>query len=134
MTRLSDDSIWASIAETLRDVVIPGLPDGHRRLAAIQLAALADHARTRGADPAADREAELAQLLGHDFPGPGSSLEQSAALLSATAGARATSGASSEIAARVRAALVRHLEEDLASTAALGDAFRGKLPAGSPDG
>lgn len=126
MTWLSDEALWTSVAESLRRVILPELTEGHARLTAIQLAALADHARTRGANPVADRMVELADALGFTQR-DGTALARSASLLATAAAGAAASDAAA--AAHVRAVLVRHLDDDLAATAGLGEAFRGLPPA-----
>jgi hypothetical protein len=125
--RASDDAVWASIEATIRDVLLPALDDAHARLTAIQLAGLAGYARTRRPDPTAARDRELAVLLdGLELaPAHGTVAERCAAALVAAVGR--DDDAAREVRRVLRSALVRHLDEDLADGAVIGEAFRGRL-------
>ncbi len=112
---MSDAALWTSVRETLRTAILPALDDPWARSAAIQLVGLADFARSRPPDPTAERAAELAGLLGVE---PDAAWEAASREL-VERGPKA---------AEVRAALVRHLDDDLAAHAVLIPAFRGKLP------
>lgn len=134
MSRPSDGAVWASVAETLRKVVVPALDEGtHAHAAAVQLVALAEHARDRAADPTLERDAELAaaldRLAGNALvPPDGSPNDRAAAALAAAVG-RAGADADA-VRHALRPLLVAHLDDDLAATAGLGEAFRGRLPGG----
>jgi hypothetical protein len=124
--RLSDDAIWSSIARVLRDVVVPAVDDPWARSTAVQLAALADLARTRRDDPAPSRAAEVAEVLSRlGVPCDAASYESTQAAASAYLG---EAGEDDSGRAALRAVLVRHLDEDLAESMALMTAFRGKMP------
>lgn len=129
--RASDAALWASVAETLRDVVLPTIDDGHARLATTQLVGLADHARTRGTDPEPERQAELAAALaalaGNPLvpAAPGSVLTRAASALAGAAG-RYDEEATA-VRATLRPVLIGHLDDDLAAGDMLGAAFRGRL-------
>jgi plasmid stabilization system protein ParE len=131
--RPSDDALWSSVAEMLRDVVLPVLPPGWARAQAIQLVALAEHARTRGPDPARRRTDELAAALDSlaDNPlvrdrWPGEPYATVAAVLAAAIDAEDDAGA--QVQAVLRPLLVSHLDDELAVTTPLIEAFRGRLP------
>lgn len=132
MTRPSDEALWASVAETLRTVVLPALDEGtHVHATAVQLVGLAAYASSRGADPSASRRAALdAALAGLGanplVPAEGTTEERVAAALAAAAG-RVDDDASAARDA-LRPLLLAHLDADLAATAGLGEAFRGRLP------
>jgi hypothetical protein len=133
--RPSDDALWASVAATLRDVVLPQLDDEFARAATIQLIGLAGYARARGDDPAEARIEELRAVLG-ELPGGGTSVASGASeVLAACADALvAATGRDDEEAAtvrnRLRPVLLRHLDEDLAGDEGLLGAFRGRPPDG----
>ena len=61
--RPSDGAMWTSMVATLREVVLPGLDDPHRRQVAIHLMGVAAYARDRGANPNPARASELAAAL-----------------------------------------------------------------------
>lgn len=134
MKGFTDAAIVASVAETLRTVVVPALEEGtHAHAAAVQLVALVEHARDRVADPAPGREAELAAALEHLsgnplVPADGSQDDRIAAALAAATG-RDTADAT-DVRATLRPILVAHLDVDLDATAGLGEAFRGRLSHG----
>ena len=133
--RPSDDALWASVAATLRDVVLPQLDDEHARAATIELIGLAAYARARGDDRGAARIAELRAVLdglpGSGCAGAGDATEVLAACADALV---AATGGDDEGAAavrdRLRPVLLRHLDEDLAGEEGLLTAFRGRLPDG----
>ena len=62
--RPSDAALWASVADTLRNTVLPQLTDAHARDTTIQLIGLAGYAGRRGNDPTRRRHEELAAALG----------------------------------------------------------------------
>lgn len=132
--RASDAALWASVVETLRGVVLPGMDDGHARLATTQLVGLAEHARTRGPDPEPERQEELAAALaaltGNPLvpADPGSVLSRAAGALAAAAGRY--DEAATAVRATLRPVLIDHLDDDLAAGEMLGAAFRGQLPDG----
>jgi hypothetical protein len=139
----TDGALWASMAATLRDVVLPDVSDPHHRQVVIQLVGLATYARGRGPDPTPARVAEIAAAL-DALVGEGSSLVAArwsgdagdpAAIMAAASAvlADAVQGDDPDgLAARdaLRAILVRHLDEDLATEDVLLSAFRGRLPDG----
>jgi hypothetical protein len=109
--------MWESVAETLRNTVLPNVTDPFVRDTTIQLIGLALYARDRGDDPSDQRLVELAQALG---PAGGQDV-----LRSCTA---VLSDPDHPAYGAVREILVRHLDEDRASEAVLLEAFRGRLP------
>lgn len=149
--RPSDDAMWASVAETMRQVVLPALGDDpHTRQVAIHLVGLATYAGRRGPDPVPARIDEIADLLdsaaladdaivsgrwtaGADRT-PTEVLAAAASLLAAAAGTDDADGDMGGRADKVRddlrAVLLRHLDEDLATEDVLLGAFRGRLPDG----
>lgn len=135
MTDFDDEALWASMAETLRDVVVPALADGHARLAAVQLVALATWAARRDRAAGPRRAGELAAALdslGANplIPGnPGAPpATRAGAALAAAVGRH--DGDAQAVRAALRPVLIRHLDEDLAGSAVLEDGFRGRLPGG----
>jgi hypothetical protein len=117
--RPTEGAIWASVAETLRNTVLPSLTDAHARNVTTQLIGLAIYARDRGDDPSDQRLVELAQALG---PAAGRDVLRSCAAVLADS-EHPTYAAVCEV-------LKRHLDEDLATEAVLLEAFRGRLPHG----
>ena len=117
--RPSDAALWASMAETLRNTVLPNLTDPHARNAAIQLIGLAVYARKRGPDPTRRRQEELSAALG---AAAGQDVTRSCIAVLADPYHRAHS--------TIREILERHLEEDLENEAALLKAFRGQVADG----
>jgi hypothetical protein len=136
--RPSDGAIVRSIARTLADVIRPALrgdrrADPYARTVAVQLAGVARYAAARPADPAGTRRAELSAALdslganpivlgcaGDDPDGVAS------AALVACIG-RVDRDAD-DVRATLRPVLVGHLDDELAVTAPLIVAFRGRLP------
>ncbi|WP_162941765.1 hypothetical protein [Desertimonas flava] len=122
--RCTDEAIAASVVPTLRAVHEAGADDWARTTIA-QLAGLLRYAEQRGDDPEPRRRAELAAALGVDDVVDASPYERAAELLVAADGG-------DEAAARrrdtVRAVLVAQLDDELAETMCLLDAFRGRFP------
>ena len=125
--RVTDAAVLASIADTLRQQIVPALEDQWTRTAAIQLAALADLLRNRPADPAEARRAELLTLL-TEVGEPAATEATYEQVLTACADLLGTWADDDPRRARLRPALVRHLDEDLAVNIPLMAAFRGLLP------
>lgn len=145
--RPSEGALWASVAETVQHVVLPALGDDpHVRQVAVHLIGLATYAGRRGPDPLPARIDELADVLDAAArAGDSLVVEQWADgsprtpqdVLSAVGGvlavaARADGADESGGAVRndLRAVLLRHLDEDLATEDVLLAAFRGRLPDG----
>ena len=137
--RPSDEALWAGVGATLRDVVLPRLDDGWARTQTIMLIALAEQARTRGADPAPRMRADVATALdslagnplvaAHWPADPAGWADPSTAAAGALVAAVGRDDAAAEDVCRVlRPLLVAQLDELLATNATLMDAFRGKLP------
>ena len=135
--RPTDDALWASIGETLRTVVLPALVEGRAdawaRVQTVQLIALAEIARTRGADPAPRRRHELAvtlasiagnPLLGDHRPGD----EHAAAAAALAAAVGRTDPDAEQVRATLRPVLVAQLDDELTVSSPLIEAFRGRLP------
>jgi hypothetical protein len=117
--RPSDTALWASMAETLRNTVLPNITDPHARNATIQLIGLAVYAGKRGSDPTRRRHEELSAALGQ---AAGQDVLRSCIAVLADPYHRAHS--------TIREILERHLEEDLESETALLKAFRGQVADG----
>ena len=131
--RPSDGALWASFAETLRRVVLPQLEDAWARAQAIQLIGLAQQARGRGGDPAHRYTDELALALESiaDNPlvrehWPGEPYAVAGAALAAAV--PRDDAVADEVRAVLRPLLVGQLDEELAMSSPLMDAFRGRLP------
>ena len=131
--RPSDGALWASVAETLRRVVLPQLADTWARAQAIQLIGLAEQARGRGGDPAHRYTEELVTALESiaDNPlvhehWPGEPHAVAAAALAAAV--PRDDDAADEVRAALRPLLVAQLDEELALSSPLMEAFRGRLP------
>ena len=142
----TDSALWASMATTLREVVLPDVTDPHHRQVVIQLVGLAAYAHDRGPDPTPARVAEVAAALDAlaadgnalvaarwpvDADDPGAVMRVASEVL-ADAVDRDDADADHLLAAQraLRAILVRHLDEDLATEDVLLSAFRGRLPDG----
>ena len=63
IARPSDGALWASVVQTLRDVVLPAVTDDFARITVVQLIGLAHYARTRDEDPTAPRAEAVAAAL-----------------------------------------------------------------------
>ena len=136
---LTDADIHRAVAATVPDALLPALRDDAdwARAATIQLVGLARYAARRGPDQTAARVAELAEalialagneLLAAAWDGDRSQravMHAAGAVLAAAVG-RADPPAT-EARAAIRPMLVRQLDDELAETAPLVDAFRGKL-------
>ncbi len=140
--RLSDAELWRCVVTTVRDVILPALDDDQEwaRAASIQLVGLAHYAETRPADPAAERTAELASALagltGNAAVAAAWDGSQGDEAVQAAVGAilaRAVTAPDGDAvhtaAAVLRPITVAHLDDELAVTGSLVDAFRGRLPA-----
>jgi hypothetical protein len=129
----------ASIACTLYDDVLPAVAADQEwaRAATVQLIGLVRYAACRDRDRTQDRLEELELALGElagnpivadAWSGDGSQQAVMCAAGAALAAAvRRDDAAADEVRARLRPILVRHLDDELAATAPLVDAFRGKL-------
>lgn len=136
---LSDAEIHRAVAATVRDVLLPALPEdaGWARAAAIQLVGLTQYAAQRGPDRTAARVAELADVLrslaGNELvdaawdgdPSQRAVMGAAGAVLAAAVGR--ADDASRAAAEALRPVVVRHLDAELAETAPLVAAFRGRL-------
>jgi hypothetical protein len=145
--RPSDGAMWASVAETVRQVILPALDDDpHTRQVAIHLVGLATYAGRRGQDPAPVRIDQIADLLdraaqagdplvngrwtaGAARP-PVEVLAAAGAVLAAAVETDATDHGGGGVRDDLRAILVRQLDDDLATEDVLLGAFRGRLPDG----
>jgi hypothetical protein len=143
--RPSEGAMWTSMVATLRDVVLPGLDDPHRRQVAIHLMGLAAYAHDRGADPNPARAIELASALdgllrdGNELvsrhwregtaPEPQEALAATSAVLVAAVDPDGDSGdGAARAQAVLRPILARHLADDLAAEEVMLRAFRGVVP------
>lgn len=137
--RLTDAEIHRCVAETVLEVLLPALRDDAEwaRAAAVQLVGLTRYAAVRSADPAIARTAELVAVLEGLASNPlvaelwngdraeAAVLETVSVLLVAAVGRH--DGAADEIRSQLRAVVIRHLDDELAETSPLVDAFRGRL-------
>lgn len=136
--RASEAAILVSVSSTLRAVVMPALDGGAGgaddavRTSVVQLISLVEHASRRLPDPGqlrlAELQAALDRLAANDIvaaSGPGEPLGVASAALVASVGR--SDVAADEVRAVLRTVLVTQLDEELASTMPLIDAFRGRL-------
>jgi hypothetical protein len=140
--RPSDGALWASVAQTLAEVVLPAVVDEHARIALVQLVGLARYAIERGADPTSQRVSEVASALdalrGNPLAdaqwSPGAPRDATSVMAAASALLAACVARPAlddhVVAARtvLRAVLVAQLDADLAGNAVLMAPFRGRLP------
>ena len=136
---LTDREILRSVAETVRRVLLPSLRDdaGWARAVAIQLAGLARYAAQRPPDATAERVEEVTAVLGgltgNEIVAGVWSGETSQRVVMQAAGAALAAAvgredeAADEVRQRLRPVLIRQLDDELADTSMLVDAFRGKL-------
>lgn len=124
--RCSDEAVAACVAPTLRALYEADGGDWSRTTIA-QLAGLLDYAERRDGDPEPTRRADLATALDEapGAPSGGSPYERAAAALVA---ADAGDPAGVKARAAIRPVLVAQLDDELARTSVLLDAFRGRLP------
>jgi hypothetical protein len=136
---LTDREILRSVEETVRHVLLPSLRDdaGWARAVAVQLAGLARYAARRPADATAERVEEITavmrsftdnELVSDVWSGDTSQrvvMEAAGAALAAAVGR--DDEAADEVRQRLRPVLIRQLDDELADTSMLVDAFRGKL-------
>ncbi|MFI5293037.1 MAG: hypothetical protein ACHQ02_09240, partial [Candidatus Limnocylindrales bacterium] len=132
--RPSDGAMWTSVVATLREVVLPGLDDPHRRQVVIHLMGVAAYARDRGVNPNPARASELAAALdglvrdGNELAqrhwreaapaDPRDVLSATSAVLVAAVDAGAAGGSAGDAVraqAALRPILAQHLAEDLAT-------------------
>ncbi len=142
LTRPSDAALWASIAQTLRNVVLPSVTDEHARIAVTQLVGLAHYALERGADPTVRRSTEIVEALDNlcgnslvdahwspDSPRDDRSVMTAAsAVLQSCVGLPADDRAVVAVRSVLRSVLVAQLDADLAGNTVLLAPFRGRLP------
>ena len=131
--RPTDDALWASMASTLREVILPALEDEWARAAAIRLIGLATYAGARGDDPTDARVEELRVALDELGDNELVTSPRRADVLAACAEALvAAVGCDDDDAVaartRLRPLLLRHLDEDLAENAMLMGSFIGRVP------
>lgn len=136
---LTDAEIHRSVYETVVNVLLPALPDDAEwaRATAVQLAGLVRYAAQRGPDRTEERVAELGAVLEALSSNPIVievwDREQSQHSVMAAAGAALAAavgrndGAASEVKSVLRPVVVRQLDDELAETSPLVNAFRGKL-------
>jgi hypothetical protein len=136
---LTDAEIYRSVRTTVLDVLLPALPANAEwaRVAAIQLAGLVTYAERRGPDRTSARLGEVVEALtalGSNRLVAGAwDGDRSQEAVMAAAGAVLASAVGNddpdavEVRSVLRALVVRQLDDELAETATLVDAFRGKL-------
>ncbi len=136
---LSDAEILRSVEYTLRDVLLPALPDEAEwpRTATVQLIGLVRYALRRGEDRTTARTDEVAEVLGRlrandivnaSWDGTATQVAvMDAAGRALAAAVGRDDAAAAEVRAELRPVLLRQLDDELAETGPLVDAFRGKL-------
>ena len=136
---LTDAEIHRAVAATVHDVLLPALRDDAdwARAAAIQLVGLTRYAARRAPDRTAERVAELAALLdalaGNELVAAAWDCDRSQRAVMHAAGAVLAAAVgradppATDARAAIRPVLVRQLDDELAETGPLVDAFRGKL-------
>lgn len=136
---LTDAEIHRAVAATVRDLLLPALRDDAEwaRAAAIQLVGLTRYAAGRSVDQTAARVAEVAAVLdaldGNERVDTAWNGDRSQRAVMRAAGevlAAAVGRHDPDTRAAVEAlrpVLVRQLDDELAETAPLVDAFRGRL-------
>ena len=136
---LTDREILRSVEDTVLRVLLPSLRDdaGWARAVAIQLAGLARYAARRPADATAERVEEITAVLGgmtgnEIVAGVWNGATSQRVVMEAAGAALATAvgrhdEAADEVRRRLRPVLIRQLDDELADTSMLVDAFRGKL-------
>jgi len=136
---LTDREILRSVEDTVLRVLLPSLRDdaGWARAVAIQLAGLARYAARRPADATAERVEEITAVLGgmtgnEIVAGVWNRATSQRVVMEAAGAALATAvgrddEAADEVRRRLRPVLIRQLDDELADTSMLVDAFRGKL-------
>jgi hypothetical protein len=137
--RLDDAELWRCVDATLTDVILPAIADGEdwARAATVQLIGLVRYAVRRPGDVADERRAEvagvLASLAGNplvDWDGDASEASiQGAAGRALAAAVGRDDTAADEVRRVLRPVVIRHLDDELAVTGPLVNAFRGKLDA-----
>lgn len=136
MTRPTDDAIWASVATTLREVVLPAVSDEWARQSVIQLVGLAEYARARPPDDSDARRdrlrAALDSLAGNPLvawpPADDTGEPEQAAARALTAAIGRVGPEAEAVRQALRPVLLADLDADLEATASLDAAFRGRLP------
>ncbi len=136
---LTDAEILRSVESTVRTLLLPAIPEHEEwaRASAVQLVGLVRHALRRGADQTEARVAEIAAVLDGLAGNPivaaawDGDRSQHAVMSAAGTALAAAVGrddpAADEVRAELRPVLVRQLDDELAATAPLVDAFRGRL-------
>jgi hypothetical protein len=136
---LSDAEIHRAVAVTVHDVLLPALRDDAdwAQSTAIQLVALTRYAARRAADDTEARVEELAAVLsalaGNELVDDVWDGNRSQHAVMHAAGAvlahtvASVDPAANEARAAIRPVVLRQLDDQLAETAPLVDAFRGKL-------
>ncbi len=120
--RATDADLWRSLLGTLQDVAATTLP-GRQLDTIVQLQGLARYAAERPPDPTDRRTDELARSL--MLPGPAGRQEVLAAASDALVRSVGGDTEHRSRAARVRAVLLQHLDEEISSTEPLLDTFSG---------
>jgi hypothetical protein len=136
--RLSDAELWRAVERTLREVLLPAIGDEHQwpRAVAVQLAGLARYAAGRPPDQSAARAGELRAVIAElgtnaiigQMPPDASDADvfEVAGRALAAAVDRDDDDAR-QVRTVLRPLLVRQLDDELAVTSPLVDAFRGRL-------
>lgn len=133
--RLTDAELWRGVEATVRDVLLPAITDDWARAAAIQLVGVARYAMRRPADTSEAQVAEVAAVLATlasnplvRQPASADAADVMSAASDALVAAIADDGAAGdEVRAVLRPVLMAQLDAELAVTAPLVNAFRGKL-------
>lgn len=136
---LTDTEIHRAVHATVVELLLPAIRDDAEwaRAAAVQLAGLARYAERRGVDRTEARVAEVADILsalaGNELVDAHWDGDRSQRSVMGAAGAVLAAAvarrdpAAVEVRQALRPVVVRQLDDELAETAPLVDAFRGKL-------
>jgi hypothetical protein len=136
---LTDEQILRSVELTVRDVLLPAIPEEEAwaRAVAVQLVGLVRYAIGRGEDRTEARVAELAEVLAamadNEIVAASWDGERSQRSVMAATGAALVASidrhdrAAAAVRRELRPVVARQLDDELASTAPLVDAFRGRL-------
>ncbi len=136
--RASEAAILVSVARTLRETVMPAIDDSvapvdaYVRATIVQLIGIVEQASTRTVGSDSQRSRELTRALDHLASNPivvggpaGDPFATAARALVDCVGR--TDAAADEVRAALRPVLVAQLDDELAQTICLMDAFRGRL-------
>lgn len=130
---LSDAELWRCVEHTLRQVILPALAEHEEwaRASTVQLLGLVRYVQRRPRSPsgrASELAAVLDELTANELVAEhaGGSVEERVAAVLAAA-ARRDDAAATQVRRRLRPVVIAELDDELAVSGALVDAFRGRL-------